>query len=226
VETRPVLDAVGAGAHRVSEIAGRMGRPATSLSRPIDRLVEMGLLRREVPFGEPERKTKRSLYRIEDPFFRLWFRVVAPNRGALTSGSRAMRLDILDRHWPSLVASAWEDLCRKGVSRARRGSALAKLGPWRPASRWWRGEAPEWDLISESQDGKRLLFGEAKWTSRPLGPRQLSPLLDALASKPLPPVSGVGEKRIVRVVFVPDTRRSTLGNQDAAMVVTASDVLG
>ena len=32
LEVRPVLDAIGAGAHRVSEIAGRMGRPATSLS--------------------------------------------------------------------------------------------------------------------------------------------------------------------------------------------------
>jgi AAA+ ATPase superfamily predicted ATPase len=37
LEVRPVLDAIGAGAHRVSEIGARLGRPATSLSRPIGR---------------------------------------------------------------------------------------------------------------------------------------------------------------------------------------------
>jgi len=72
VEARPVLDAIGAGAHRVSEIAGRIGRPATSMARPLDRLVEMGVVRREIPFREPEKRSRRSLYKIDDPFFRLW----------------------------------------------------------------------------------------------------------------------------------------------------------
>ena len=71
LEVRPALDAIGAGAHRVSEIAGRLGRPATSMARPLDRLVGIGLVRREVPFGESERQSRRSLYRIDDPFFRL-----------------------------------------------------------------------------------------------------------------------------------------------------------
>src|SRR5690606_30187438 len=81
LEVRPVLDAIGAGAHRVSEIAGRLGRPPTSLSRPLDRLIELGLAVRDIPFGEPPRSSRRSLYRIADPFTRLWFRVVAPHRG-------------------------------------------------------------------------------------------------------------------------------------------------
>jgi hypothetical protein len=52
VELRPLLDVIGSGAHRVSEIGARLGRPATSLSRPLVRLQELGLLRRETPFGE------------------------------------------------------------------------------------------------------------------------------------------------------------------------------
>ena len=55
------------------------------MSRPLDRLVGMGLVRREVPFGESEKKSRRSLYKIGDPFFRLWFRVVAPNRATLAT---------------------------------------------------------------------------------------------------------------------------------------------
>lgn len=70
VELRPLLDAIGAGIHRASEIAARAGRPVTSLARPLDRLMELGLVRREVPAGEPPRQTKRSLYRLAEPFFR------------------------------------------------------------------------------------------------------------------------------------------------------------
>jgi AAA+ ATPase superfamily predicted ATPase len=224
METRPILDAVGAGAHRVSEIAGRMGRPATSISRPLARLVDMGLLSREVPFGESERATKRSLYRIEDPFFRLWFRVVAPNRGALTSGAREDRLALLDRHWRHLVASAWEDLCRKSVHRSRKGSALDKLGPWLAASRWWRGGAPEWDLVSESRDGKRILLGEVKWSERPQGAGQTRRMLAALAAKPLPPIHDVASKEVRRALFLPEAKAPE--NDHEVILVTASDVLG
>jgi hypothetical protein len=66
---RPLLDAIGAGAHRISEVAGRLAQPATSLGRPLGRLMQMGLLRREQPFDDPERSGKRTLYRIDDPFF-------------------------------------------------------------------------------------------------------------------------------------------------------------
>jgi hypothetical protein len=87
VELRPVLDAIGAGAHRLSEIAGRLGRPATSLGHALDRLTGMALVHREVPYGESAKGGKRSLYKIDDPFLRLWFRAVAPNRAALTAGT-------------------------------------------------------------------------------------------------------------------------------------------
>ncbi len=72
---RPLLDVIGSGAHRVSEIAARLGRPASSLPRPLSTLVEMSLLLREVPFGSNPRSGKRTLYRIADPFFRLWLGV-------------------------------------------------------------------------------------------------------------------------------------------------------
>lgn len=88
---RPILDAIGLGAHRVSEIAARIGAPATSLSRPLQRLMELGLIQREVPFGSFPAVGKRSLYKISDPFCRMWFRVVAPNRAILAGASKAAR---------------------------------------------------------------------------------------------------------------------------------------
>jgi hypothetical protein len=200
METRPVLDAIGAGVHRVSEIGGRLGRPATSMSRPLDRLVEIGLVRREVPFGESEKKSKRALYKIADPFSRLWFRVVAPHRGALAASPREVRRQILERFWRGLAAQAWEELCRLHLTR------LGEIagGPWGPASRWWRGTQPEWDVVSSSLDGDRLLLGEAKWSSAPVPARALERLARDLETRPAPPLSVASGALPVRVLFVPE----------------------
>jgi len=93
-----LLSLIGQGCHRLSEIAGRLGKPATSLSRPLQRLIELDLIRREVPFGVSPRSAKRTRYQIADPFLRFWFRFVEPNRsrleaGLLTAVSRDMKRD-------------------------------------------------------------------------------------------------------------------------------------
>ena len=46
----------------------------------------------------------------------------------------------------------------------RSETTLAGLGPWEPAQRYWRGNAPELDIVARSADGRRLLVGEAKWS--------------------------------------------------------------
>ncbi|MEM7350284.1 MAG: ATP-binding protein [Acidobacteriota bacterium] len=224
VEARPVLDAIGSGAHRISEIGGRTGRPATSMSRPLERLSEMGLVKREVPFGELEKKSRRGLYKIDDPFVRLWFRVVAPHRGLLASSTREGRLQVLQRYWPGLVAQAWEDLCRKQLPQISPSSALGRLGPWGPASRWWKGHMPEWDLVSESFDGRHLLLGEAKWSTRPFDPSNLDRVTRALAAKPKPVIPKKYEKHeIIRALFVPRIRAAEPGG--SILLVTAAELI-
>lgn len=197
---RPLLDAIGAGAHRLSEIAGRLGRAASSLSRPLATLTAMQLVRRETPFGSPPRTGKRALYRIDDPFLRLWFRTVAPHRAMLGAAPKETRLTYWRNAWPTLAATAWEELCRRAVPLLHRSdTALGRLGPWEPAQRYWRGNAAELDIVARSVDGERLLIGEAKWSSRPL--RQLRANLpsDAAALR----LPGAGERELVRALFVP-----------------------
>ena len=67
VQAASILSLIGRGCHRVSEIAGRMEKPTTSLGRPLNRLMEIGLVVREIPFGESVRSSRRSLYRIAVP---------------------------------------------------------------------------------------------------------------------------------------------------------------
>jgi hypothetical protein len=203
-EVRPILDAIGMGVHRLSEIASRAGFRSTSLSKPLERLVGMGLVRREIPFGESEKTGKRSLYRIADPFTRLWFTVVAPHRALLATAGAVDRVHLLRRSWARHVASVWEDLCRDHAGRLLGDSARDERRKWGVARRWWHKDAPEWDVVAEDAAGKSLLLGEAKWKGRPFGPRDLARAARDVADKPPPSLPGrFAGHRHVRVLFVP-----------------------
>ncbi len=157
-----ILSLVGRGCHRLSEIAGRLGKPATSLSRPMQRLLELGLVRRDLPWGTSTRDAKRTLYRIADPFLRFWFAFVEPERSRLEAGQvDAVALKI----WGSFshhVASHWEELVRASIPR---GEWLGRR--WKPAASWWGagtdGKPVEFDVVAESEDETALLVGEVKW---------------------------------------------------------------
>lgn len=216
---RPLLDAIGNGAHRVSEIAGRLGKPASSLSRPLVSLTEMGLITRETPFGADARSSKRSLYRIDDPFLRLWFRVVAPHRAALAVAPRETRLTYWRRHRPHLESLAWEELCRMAVPLLHRSdTTLARMGPWEPAQRYWQGNEPEIDVVARSVDGKRLLAGEAKWTTRQL---DASRTVAHLSAESLP---GAADAEVCKALFVPE--RGAADSETGVHVVDAATVMG
>lgn len=169
---RPLLDVIGAGAHRVGATAGRLGKPASSLSGAPAALQEVQFVRRDIPFGSDPRSGKRSLYRLDDPLLRPWFRVVAPRRSVLAAAPRETRPSFWQRARPSLEAYAWEELSRLAVPTLHHtDSPLGAFGPWEPARRYWRRNEPEVDLVARSVDGRRLLVGEAKWrlARRPSG---------------------------------------------------------
>jgi AAA+ ATPase superfamily predicted ATPase len=186
-QSASILSLVGQGCHRVSEIAGRLGKPATSLGRPLQRLMEMDLLVREVPFDEPPRGTKRTLYRISDPFLSFWFRFVEPNRSRLETRKLDAVADEIGASMGHHVGGVWEDLARSSVPLMR----LRKAG-WGTARRWWGTgldrKPLEIDLVAEDISGKRLLVGEVKWAS-PRSGRRILIELEQKASR-LPFVNG------------------------------------
>jgi uncharacterized protein len=216
---RPVLDVIGAGAHRLSEIAGRLATPSTSLARPMARLAELGLVVRETPFGVPARSTKRALYRLADPFIRMWFQVVAPKRALLTHAPKAARVALFDARASQLASASWEELCRAAVPRL--GDRLGhELGP---AQRFWGGSGPEWDLAAGGLREPIVLVGEVKWLAAPATAEALQAAHAELLKKGEPPFAR-GET--IHAIFVPELpRRRPAGLPPSLRLIDARMVL-
>lgn len=150
-----LLSVIGRGANRISEIASKLGRKATELSYPMKRLVDLGFIERESPFGADAENGKKSIYRIQDPFLDFWYTFVLPNRSRPDFLDDEIEIEEFSRKFNVFLGYAWERLVR---------SRLAKK--WRGVSRWWgtgmNRQKIEIDVVGESFDGKVLLVGEAK----------------------------------------------------------------
>ena len=159
---------IGTGANRLSEIAARCNEPATNLSRPLKKLVDLGFLEKDVPFGIDEKNAKKSLYKIADPFMAFYYQFVVPNRSFIELGRRLPIEQALTAHFSEYVSMQWEKLCRDAVT-----GNLVNGVVYGKAKRWWgsvfnedkKPEQVEFDVMAESLDKKSLLVGECKWTT-------------------------------------------------------------
>lgn len=136
-----VLEAVGRGAGKTSEIAGRLGTAQTNLGRTFQQLLDASLLEREIPFGESLRTTKKTHYRIGDPALRFWFRIYSPQRTTWHRLSTEEKTKLLHDH----AGTVFEDYCRSQYT---------------DAARYWEAGS-EFDFIRQKGDG--VVVSEVKF---------------------------------------------------------------
>jgi hypothetical protein len=158
-----IIEAVAAGKRAWSGISSRVGKSSGSLSRPMAWLIDMEMVRRDVPMtvGRPSR-SKRAVYTLTDPYLAFWHQFVSPLIQAgvpdtasperMWKGSIRPRLD-------AYMGPVFEEVCRQAV-HARPN--LFPFEPYRIGS-WWSADAREQvDVVAVSEAGD-LLVGECKW---------------------------------------------------------------
>jgi len=139
-----VLEAVGRGAERPSEIATRLGVVQTNLSRLLQQLLDASVLGRELPFGDSMPTTKKVLYRIQDPTIRFWFRVYSPHQSLWRTFDAAQKQKLIHDH----ASTVFEDACRARYDGA---------------ARYWEKDV-ELDIVAKHpQNPTGVVAVEVKW---------------------------------------------------------------
>ncbi len=170
-----ILRAIAAGRTRRGEIADRVGRSGDATGQLLDRLIEMGLVRRVYPVtvANPER-TRTVRFAIDDQFLRFWFTFVQPFESRLHSRADARRhleQRVLPRLDDYVSRPAFEQVCHRWLERNVPDVAAAG---W-----WWgsirkrtpeglRSGTREVDGAAVDGNGAVLALASCKWTSTPL----------------------------------------------------------
>ncbi|WP_163227446.1 ATP-binding protein [Bifidobacterium choloepi] len=165
---RSVLEAIAHGETKAKGIAERAGIAATSLQFYLKTLEELGLARRDLPFGDRSAKSKKSQYYITEPFFAYWFRFVAPSIGAIErgDGDAAAQLGTEGEVFDTYVGQQFEGICQQWMLTERRAGRLDILPS--QVGKWWGNdpalrEQADIDLIIEDDINGKMIFGECKW---------------------------------------------------------------
>ncbi len=216
IQATSIMTLVGNGAHKMSEIAARLNKPATHLSRPLQKLLELGYLTREIPFGANERSNKKSLYKIKDPYLNFYFTFVVPNLSMLALDKIDLVYRKITKRLKYYQADAWENLCREAVPfMSFKGKTFNR------AFRWWGNNTlqnqMEIDVVAESTDKKFLLIGECQWRIKTKTSDAIKNLLNKIHHFPNPK-----NKEIIAVLFL---KRKPNSDKSEVVIVTPKLVL-
>ena len=209
VKTSTIISYISSGSNRLSEIAARCGEPATNLSRPLKKLIDLGFLEKEVPFGVDDKNSKKSLYKINDPFMSFYFQFVVPNRSFIELGRR-LPIEQSLSYFSKYVSMQWEKLCRDAVT-----GNIVKGVTYGKAKRWWgsvldadkKPKQVEFDVMAESLDKRHLLVGECKWTTQENAKQLTTELLKKAELLPF-----AKDYAIVPVLFLKHPPKEDIGN--------------
>ncbi|MFH1073269.1 MAG: ATP-binding protein [Nanoarchaeota archaeon] len=150
-----ILRSIANGKTSLNEIVNETGLDRSLVSKYLAVLMDIHLVRRLISFGD-KKKSRKGLYKIQDPFFKFWFRFVYENEEYIEQGKQEQLfkekiLPFFNRY----VGEVFEDISFQFVSQ----HSLFKGFLF---STWWKKE-DEIDIVGKSQD--KTIFIEAKWRS-------------------------------------------------------------
>ena len=126
-----VITAIAEDASRLNEIAAKVGIESGPCSKYVRTLMDLGIVRKETPMLEKE--GKKTVYLLEDQFFRFWYRFVPQNITAIVSGR-------IERTYEKSVKSqlndymglVFEKMCQAYLLRYAENLPfeLSRIGQW------------------------------------------------------------------------------------------------
>lgn len=160
---RTIIQVIGAGAHTLGEISAASFVSKTHLPAYLARLQELRLVERRLPATVPiaeQHRSRQGRYHLSDPFFRFYFRFIAPYQDDLSYQPEVVLPAIQQELRAFVGLTAWEDLARQWV---RWSSQTGQLG-WVPqviGSHWSRHV--QVDVVAINWQERQVLIGECKW---------------------------------------------------------------
>ena len=168
-----IITAIAEGASRLNEIATKTGMETGPCTKYLKVLIELGIVRKETPITE--KIGKKSIYMLEDNFFRFWYRFVPRNIAAINSGRIEKNYtETVKKHLPDYMGLIFEKMCQDYLLYYAKNLPIA-LGD---VGQWW-GTDPakkkqiQIDIVGMPADGDEYVIGSCKYRNEAIGVEEL-----------------------------------------------------
>ena len=159
-----ILKAIAQGKTRISEIVNATGYKVVFVNKYLSVLEDLQVIQKEVPVTEKNPlKSRKGIYKLQDQFFKFWFKYILPNKSRIEEGRIDYVLDLIMSDFNTLVAENYEKVAQEIVLKNE-----DKFFPINKIGRWW-DKNEQIDLIALNENEDKILFGEVKWSNKPVG---------------------------------------------------------
>ncbi|AEC52308.1 hypothetical protein PNA2_1393 [Pyrococcus sp. NA2] len=148
-----IMEAIAKGNTSLGEIMNETGLDRSTVGKYLSVLIDLDLVRREVPITASW-KSRKGRYYINDPYFAFWFRYVLPNVDLIETRQGDLLVKIVMEDFDQYLGWIFEDVARQFLIKLN--EAFTKIGRW-----WHKNE--EIDLVAMNKHEKSVLFVEVKW---------------------------------------------------------------
>lgn len=173
-----ILKAISFGYTRYGEIVSYTQLDKTMVSKYLDNLARVRVIRKSHPIISKKEKTRDKRYEISDPYYRFWFKFIYPNKTLIEENRGGEVLEGIKRDINAFIGPAFEEVAKEFLAKLSMDGLLSpnfsKLG------RWWHREE-EIDLVAPNEETKEITFFEVKWSR--LTKREVYRILDDLKRK-------------------------------------------
>ena len=204
-----ILKAIGAGNHTLSDISNAALVSKAHLSAYLARLRELRLVERRLPITVPPKHRRRSRsgrYHLLDPYFRFYFRFLAPHQDDLAYRPEQVLPRIREGLRAFVGMTAFEELSREWVTGALAAPSRAQMRAGAPpfevrevGSHWSR--RVQVDVVAVNWTERAILLGEAKWGTGSVGRSVIRDLIETKTPKVLKDLPSEGEDWQVHYAF-------------------------
>jgi AAA+ ATPase superfamily predicted ATPase len=160
-----VIKAIGQGAHTLNDISNASLIGKAHLSSYLARLQELYLVERRLPATIPVsglHKSRMGRYHLSDPYFRFYFRFLAPFHDTLTFDPDRILAQVKEGLRAFVGQTAFEEISREWVVRQGKKGQL-RFEPEVVGSHW--SASVQADVVAINWHERQILLGECKWGS-------------------------------------------------------------
>ena len=168
-----IISAIAGGASHSNEISTKVGLESGVCAKYLRVLLDLGILKKETPVTE--KPGKKTVYTIDDNFFRFWYRFVPRNMSIISSGRiRQVYEQAVKRFYSDYMGLVFEKMCQEYLLCYAKELPILinEVGQWWGTDSKTRKEV-QIDIVGTPVEGKAYIIGSCKYKNEKIGVDEL-----------------------------------------------------
>ena len=159
-----ILKSIALGKHKLSEIVNDTGFEKTMVSRYLDILRSLHIIKKEIPITENNPEKSKGIYKLYDKYFNFWFKFIFPNRRWIELDQTDIVLKKIKEEFEHHVSLVFEDACIELCYSLMKKNIMqfTRIGSW------W-SKTDQIDIVALDDSSNTIWFGECKWSNKKVG---------------------------------------------------------